>query len=803
MTPKKNLEAKKPKIISTETSDSLIYKEKLFLSQEQKVRYMLLSNKKWVTKEEECEIDEFKKLESKYIYEYFPEGDMIFVVDVDRKVSPEEIYEGMEEETLSKALKKLEEDLKVNRDECGISSYHRVTGENYKISYHITIPKIKTDKESLKEYCKKNSEIFDESFTSRGFLRGPLSKKPFEMNGRPKIEQGSIDDFVLCDLSRCEREFRYKRNVDVIDEKKSELPENSKKIEKYRTILSGLNDSRADEYEDWIKVGMILKNELGESGYDLWYDFSKRSKKFKGHIETSKKWESFNESKEVKLGEGSLIMLLKDDNIDLYKKVININITLKSEIEWERLTHATFGEKLAEINKDKFIYSEGKLYYWTGYYWKEDDARYITLKSKFRDLYNYYNYNLSVFNLDCKKPELIKHYKQKILQLENNNYEKQVIEKSFEYFKKDNIKWNQKPEILQFENGCYNIEEGKFVDPDPLNYISFSIGYDYKKGDELVKNELVKIIKSIVKDDENYNSLMKYIASCLYHGNREEHAEFWTNTGRNGKGLMKDLTKMAFGNYQGELISAYYTKISGDASNHTTHLVKIMNSRIIYTSETDENVEFKEEPFKKCTGGDDIIARDLFKDSKETLNFKMGKVIILTNNLPKFTKVDKGIRDRIIIRKFPYTFVNKDDYEKSNPNLKIKDEKLKQKLSDEKYRYAFLDLLFEYYKIYKKEGYTKTIEMKEDTDKYLRSMDTVGSYLNEILKYVGNEKNLKESQKRIAVKDLYNSYSLDIDKRMTIEIFTKRIQDNGKYTLFKYANKNYIKDYILKEETED
>lgn len=799
MSSEKKIEVSKPEVISTETQD-LIYNKKIFLSQDQKVRYMLLSSKKWLTEEKECSIDEFKSIKSKYIYEYYPSGDMIFVVDVDRKVNPEEIRDGMEDSLLKEAIERLERDLNVCKEECGISSYHRVTEDSkYKISYHITVPKIRTDKESLKRYTEENGDIFDKQFTSRGFLRGPLSKKPFEKNGRPKIEQGSIDDFVLCDISRCEREYRYKKKE---VEKKSENVE-TKREEKYRTILSGLKDSRADEYEDWIKVGMICKNELGDSGYDLWYDFSRRSKKFKGHTETIKKWESFNERKEVKLGEGSLMMMLKEDNIELYKKVININISIKSEIEWDRLTHATFGEKLAEINKDKFIYSEGKLYYWTGYYWKEDDAKYITLKSKFRELYNFYNYNLSVFNLDCKKPELIKHYKQKILQLENNNYEKQVIEKSFEYFKKDNIKWNGKPEIIQFENGCYNIEEGKFVEPDPLNYISFSIGYDYKKGDPELINELTKIIKSIVKDEENYNSLMKYLASCLYHGNREEHAEFWTNTGRNGKGVIKDLTKLAFGNYQGDLVSAYYTKVASDASNHTTHLVKVMNARIIYTSENDENVEFKEEPFKKCTGGDDISGRDLFENSKQTKDFKMGKVIILTNNLPKFSKVDKGIRDRIVIRKFPFTFVDKYDYEPKNPNLKIKDEKLKQKLSDEKYRYAFIDLLLDYYKIYKKEGYTKTKDMKEDTDKYLRSLDIVGSYLNDIIKFVGDDKNIKESQKRIAVKDLYTKFTTDIDKRMTIEIFTKRIQDNGKYTVFKYANKNFIKDYILNISEED
>jgi hypothetical protein len=341
----KSLEVK-PEVISTETPD-LIYDKKLFLSQ--KVKYMLLSSKKWMTESKECDISEFKKLKSKYIYEYYPSGDMIFVVDVDKKVNPEEIRDGMEDSLLKEAIERLERDLNVCKEDCGISSYHRVTEDSkYKISYHITIPKIRTDKESLKRYTEENGDIFDKQFTSRGFLRGPLSKKPFEINGRPKIEQGSIDDFVLCDISRCEREYRYKKKEERIEakllEKKSENVE-SKREEKYRTILSGLKDARADEYEDWIKVGMICKNELGESGYDLWYDFSRRSKKFKGHTETVKKWESFNERKEVKLGEGSLMLMLKEDNKKLFNQLSKMGYPeMKKEVEkeWFFLLHPTF-----------------------------------------------------------------------------------------------------------------------------------------------------------------------------------------------------------------------------------------------------------------------------------------------------------------------------------------------------------------------------------------------------------------------------------------------------------------------------
>lgn len=87
-----------------------------------------------VTESKECSISEFKKLKSKYIYEYYPSGDMIFVVDVDKKVNPEEIRDGMEDSLLKEAIERLKRVLNISKDECGISSYHRVTEDNkYKI----------------------------------------------------------------------------------------------------------------------------------------------------------------------------------------------------------------------------------------------------------------------------------------------------------------------------------------------------------------------------------------------------------------------------------------------------------------------------------------------------------------------------------------------------------------------------------------------------------------------------------------------------------------------------------------------
>ena len=48
----------------------------------------------------------------------------------------------------------------------------------------------------------------------------------------------------------------------------------------------------ADDYQNWIKVGMGLKSEFGDSGLQLWDKWSQSSEKYNA-AEIPKKWESF------------------------------------------------------------------------------------------------------------------------------------------------------------------------------------------------------------------------------------------------------------------------------------------------------------------------------------------------------------------------------------------------------------------------------------------------------------------------------------------------------------------------------
>ena len=55
-----------------------------------------------------------------------------------------------------------------------------------------------------------------------------------------------------------------------------------------------LNHVAADDYDDWIKVGMALQFKLGDDGLAVWEKWSRKSDKFK-EGECDKKWRGFND----------------------------------------------------------------------------------------------------------------------------------------------------------------------------------------------------------------------------------------------------------------------------------------------------------------------------------------------------------------------------------------------------------------------------------------------------------------------------------------------------------------------------
>jgi len=108
---------------------------------------------------------------------------------------------------------------------------------------------------------------------------------------------GQKKNILLTDWDYCGQLLE----VNIMDQ----MPSNSKSDD-VKLLLSFID---ADDYTDWISVGMILKKELAELGFELWDQWSRKSDKYDPFI-MSTKWESFK--KDDGIGIRQLLKLAKN-----------------------------------------------------------------------------------------------------------------------------------------------------------------------------------------------------------------------------------------------------------------------------------------------------------------------------------------------------------------------------------------------------------------------------------------------------------------------------------------------------------
>jgi hypothetical protein len=96
-------------------------------------------------------------------------------------------------------------------------------------------------------------------------------------------------------------------------------------------ILSSLPSKYYDDYDYWIKIGMILHQYNTEDNlmFEMWDKFSKQSTKYKEN-DTATRWKSFNNLNN-KITIGSLIKWAKDENID--KIYLNTKLDIEQIVE--------------------------------------------------------------------------------------------------------------------------------------------------------------------------------------------------------------------------------------------------------------------------------------------------------------------------------------------------------------------------------------------------------------------------------------------------------------------------------------
>ena len=433
--------------------------------------------------------------------------------------------------------------------------------------------------------------------------------------------------------------------------------------------------------------------------------------------------------------------------------------------------------------------SEG--YMFNGVYWVELSLHNAELmKNNFDKLYKWYNMMLKI-----EKNELsTKFYN--ILKLDIKRLNSYTTRTSIiKQFKSDNyqaiVEWNLNKDLFVFEDKVYDLEKGVFTTPNPDDHMNLSCGKKHDinvKADviEKAKKELILFLKGIVNDCD-YDFFLKQMASFLKQENKEEKGYFWLGKGRNGKGTTTDALRNVLGAYWGELNMEYYINQSKEVDRPNQNLYNCRNARVLNSSEVNDTDAFNRQTtflsaiFKGITGQDVLCPREL--GTKKTANFVAGKVLIQTNKMPSFSKVDLPLKERIVVHEFPFTFTDDVDLLTKDPiKYKTKDISLKEKLKKEEFRIAFTEILFDYYKSYKKE-YIIPPSVKKFTQSYFAEQ-CIKSFIQE---------NYEETHAEdISLEEIKQNYMRLEDKKISVKKIMEELEESG----YEVRKKNGT--YVLK-----
>lgn len=541
-------------------------------------------------------------------------------------------------------------------------------------------------------------------------------------------------------------------------------------------LVHMLSDERAENYEDWMKVGWALHNISPESNelLVLWDEFSKRSHKYDEGA-CAKAWASMKKSG---LTLGSLHYWASRDNPEQYKKLRaqDLRYWLENALTG---TNVDVAKVLYRMCRYRFVCSSIKyktLYEFRTHRWHITDDG-IGLRSKipnelveeYQKLREHYtekiqserrslhsmNFQANAFLDDSEymgmvsshkmsgptiEPEMLKAMSERITRyseqiglidtlipkLKTTNFIENVVKESRGLFYREGFasQLDTNPYLLGFDNGVLELDTMIFREGRPEDNVSISTNYDYTEEWDPNSPEMESLklfLQQVQPNDDQRDYLLTFLGSCLEGVNADESFNIWTGSGGNGKSKINELFLNTIGGYSCKLPITLLTGKRAASNAANPELMDTKGRRYCYMEETNDVDQLQVGLLKELTGGDKIKARGLYQDFVE---FKpQFKMTMLCNELPKVPAFDGGTWRRLRVLEFQSRFVENP----KEPNEFLVDTRLAEKMMS--WRNAFMGLLIQYYQKYRKCGLVIPTAVHRFTKEYQSGMDQYQEFI--------------------------------------------------------------------------
>ena len=418
---------------------------------------------------------------------------------------------------------------------------------------------------------------------------------------------------------------------------------------------------------------------------------------------------------------------------------------------------------------------------------------------------------------DKTKKQLLKNTFRKLQTFEdkllnNGAKRKNIISRLEEVYCNDEFEEiiNTDNNILGFNNGVLDLKTMQFRKANNNEFVTMSCGYNWfytNTDEEVIKrtNELKQRLENLLEKKEDLDYILKALSRSLKgSSNYEECCHFLKGCGSNGKGIIMSLMKSALGEYYGTLTYKYF--VHETPSNRDPTLYGMKNKRFIEVQEPNQKFTFNADVFKRTTGNDLLTVRTNYQTSDTS--FKLAHLWICSNHIVEFDSDTGGnsMKRRVRGINFPYTFKYQHEIDTNNEFEKVRDDNFKDKIDEGYYNQAFMNVLIEYYKLYKKEGLELTPNLKADTHEYIKHLSPDRAWFDDNVREVNVYRNDKAN---LCVVSLRHKHNRDMGVKWSGKYFNKKLKEfygincisrkTTGYDIYgnKLKNKNCLRGFTL------
>ena len=519
-------------------------------------------------------------------------------------------------------------------------------------------------------------------------------------------------------------------------------------LKEARELVKIISNDRADNREEWMKVGWCLYNisEGSEEGFQIWNEFSERCGDKYDESVCEYTWNKMNEGT---LGIGTLHYYAKIDNKKQYSKIVREN---NKNILYESLNGSHYD--IAQVFQNIYGYNNVKItsqkelscFLWDDKIklWKESGKE--TLCKLICDI-------VSPIYIKMGKDILEKLHKctDKGEEAMCNARLKQVQKiisslKSTPYINNvaralagHDINKDFETTVINRKSNELPLKDGKIIDLKTLevrdrcftDYWSFECNASFL-GEKADLQVVEKFFNDICCGSENLVDYHRRLWGYLLTGeisDRSLHI-FWGH-GCNGKTSLVNIFSNITKDFTTALSEDVMLKKTSRGAN--PEMMPLLTARCGTLPESDKKEELNSKRVKTITGDDIITARHLFGHA---ISFKTQcKPIWATNHKPKINVDDQAILDRLKLIPFLARF------EKNQENTDyIKD--LQENKLDEFLTWFCLGA----YDWYSGEELIPCNEMNTEMVKYIAENDIISEFLEDTYKIITKEEYSKISK---------------------------------------------------------